>query len=218
MSADRPQHCPRCGSKTPDHGAYCPDCGADLFGYDASSEAAAGQGGSQDPSDGPTRRQFLLGGALVGSVAAGGLFVGWREFRQTSRTRHTVYGEGWDVERSSGPQSASLEGQVTVPAGRYAARFFDPDVSVTYSIAFDVQSGGPIDLLFMEDDEYERYRDRDDDVQVLSALTAFDSATAALEETVAAGEYTLVVDNTSVYGTSPDGEAVVDLLITADVA
>lgn len=221
MSEDRPQYCPRCGTDAPDHGAYCPNCGADLFGHVDDGDETVAQTppqSSDDSGPGPSRRQFLLGGALIGSVAIGGAVMGWQEFLQSSPPQHAVYGEGWDVERSTGPQSARLEGEVTAPAGRYAARMFEPSASATYRVAFDVRSDGPIDLLFLESDEYGRYRDRDGDVQVLTDLSAFDSTEAALEGTVTPGEYAIVIDNTGVYGASPDGDAVVDLLITAEVA
>ncbi|WP_275882794.1 zinc ribbon domain-containing protein [Halorhabdus sp. BNX81] len=211
---ETPTYCPVCGAEAPGSGRYCSECGSDLLGEtgrapeEPPADEALGAGGAGDGPTLVTRRRLLLGGGAV--LLGGGAIVALDSLGQTT---HRVYGEGWDVERSSGLTSETLEGTVTIPSGRYATRILEPDVAVEYSVEFEVTDGGPIDVILLDDDEYDRYRDRNSDVQHRAQRTAAESG--QLTTSVGAGEYDLVFDNTGVYGTSPDGEVTVSLTITA---
>jgi len=233
MAEERPEYCPRCGVKTPDSGAYCPECGADLLAYteadtdtDASSDADGSMDrrpdvtGGPDQSAGPSRRQYLLGGGLVGAVAVGGGFVAWQQLqegeeKENEKPIHRLYGEGWDLEDTTGQQSIRQEGTVRLPKGAYASLTFHPQTGTRYSVEFAVLDGHPIDLFVMDDDEYDRYRDRDRDTQYLTELSSIRSVEDSVRGALSPGEYHFVFDNTGVFGADPQEKVTVEISITA---
>ncbi|MFW5896259.1 MAG: zinc-ribbon domain-containing protein [archaeon] len=211
-----PEYCPRCGASVPGDTKYCGECGEDLLAYSpddggpASAAPPQPADGGQDDSPLVTRRRLLVGGGAV--LFGGAAIVG---IGALSESEHRVH-DGWDVERSTGLDSMTLEGTVTIPPGQYAARIFEPETTVEYTTEFEVTDGKAIDVLFLDDGEYDRYRDRDDDVQIRGKR--MNARAGDFEVTVGSGEFHLVFDNSAVYGASPSGEATVSLTITATPA
>lgn len=219
--------CPSCGAQVDTTHNYCRECGTAVAhvgdGRPAQSGGGtpSGQPGRRHrshaaPSDGDTsvvtRRNLLIGaGAVAGLVGLGGCALGAAVL---SRPDHRVH-DGWDVERTEGLRSVTLDGTLTLPEGRYAGRNLRPDLALQYDVEFDVSRGGSVDVFTVQEDEYDRYRDRADNFEFVSSLSTTDSSGATLSGTLGAGEYKLVVDNTGVYGADPGGEVEMDIYVSA---
>lgn len=213
------RYCPECGQQVYAEAAYCDRCGADISDITGAGSGRGGEEAPQEPHGEPgqeptglvTRRRVLIGGGavLVGGAAIVGLGT-------LSEPEHRIYGEGWDVERSQTTTGANLEGTLELPAERYAAWELTPQTSVRYTIDFDVVEGEAIDVFVTDDDEYDRYRERDEDFQVY--LRARESTGEEMSEIFSADEYRLIFDNTAVFGAQPGSDVTIELTVEASVA
>lgn len=210
MSDERPQYCPRCGAEAPAHGQYCAECGADLLAELEDEPQVTEESGGRGYTL-LSRRDLLLSGGLL---TVGGL-GGWWLLRDNGQSEHRIYGEGWDVERAKKTRSVEINGSVTIPEGRYAVRQFRPQVAAELTVSFEVTRGDAIDMFVVDDGEYDRYRDRDRDLQLYGRAQNAVADSVSVE--LGAGEYRVIFDNTAVYGARPSGEVVADVTITASL-
>jgi len=217
VDVETPTYCPVCGAEAPESGRYCSECGSDLLGETnrAPNEPAADDdsaiGEESNSITTLTRRRVLFGGGAI--ALGGGAILG---LDALNKPTHRVYGEGWDVERDSGLATSILEGTVTIPAGRYAARILQPSTAAEYNVDFEVTGGGAIDVFLFDDDEYDRYRDQNTDFQLLARVR--NETSGQLSTTVGAGDYRIVFDNTGFVGADPSGEVTVAIELTASRA
>lgn len=157
------------------------------------------------------RRTFLVTAATTTTVPLAGC---------SGDPDHGLASNAWgNTERSESEYGTTIEGTMTLAAGEYTARDVEPDEPVLLEVDFAVSSGGPIDVFLLEATEYQdRYRDGEgDEIQFLQGFSATESDSGVLRDTLAAGEYVLVLDNTGVWATSPDGEVTIDLSVLTSV-
>jgi uncharacterized Zn finger protein (UPF0148 family) len=161
------------------------------------------------------RKQLaLVGGGLV--VAAGGVGA-MAVLGGGGKPQHQLIGAdtSWESDRTDGQGETIVTASITLPKGRYAWRSLSPRTTVEVVLDVDVENG-PIDVLTMDDGEYDRYRDREKDAEYLRGLSELQTNGTRLEATVS-DDYKIVVDNTGVYGASPSGAASIDLTLTARI-
>ena len=211
-------YCIECGAEHDASADFCPSCGSAIGEHTQGKQSEANnRSGEVSDADGGgrliTRRRALLGGGVVGGVLVGGFVLG----ELGGGPQHQLNGEGWDVTTSSGGRSESLTGAVTLPGGNYAVRELNPAVGVDVRIDFDVPSGQPVDILTMNQTNYSDYREAADNIQFNAGLSATGSTGDILTGGIGAGDYRFIVDNTGVYGATPDGEVRVDVELTASV-
>jgi len=157
-----------------------------------------------------TRRKVLAGGMVCGAGAIIGVAVLAGAFEPPHSAAPE---EAWSGDQSPSVTNETVEGTVRVDAGEYYARSIRSTRPIVLEIDVDVQSGGPVDLYVMHQREREAYSDRGEHVthRALSETAVTDASTGARLSPV---EHAVVIDNTGVFGTEPDGEAVVDLAVS----
>lgn len=226
-------YCPDCGLEVNAEDTFCSNCGHDLRepareenttsepeeGHQPSSArpeypAAGGapNESSKDADSGQlvTRRRAIIGGTIVA------LGLGGYVYSEAAKPKHRITDTGaWNVEETRTQRSQSIEGVVVVPEGRYAVRTITPNQTITVTVDASVQGSDSVDLYIMDDDEYDRYRERDRDFQVRFAET--EVVDLSRETELGSGDYVFVIDNTGVFGATPDGEVSVDISLTVSI-
>jgi hypothetical protein len=152
------------------------------------------------------RKQLaLVGGGIVGVGVLGGAAI---TILGGGKPKHRIIsGDAWSIESEQPRFRATLR----LPKGRYAGRTYTVNLQAPLNIEAEITENGPIDVLTMPDDEYDRYRDRERDTQYLTELSELQTEFTDLSGELGDGDYTVVFDNTGVFGANPSGEAIVDV-------
>lgn len=163
------------------------------------------------------RRQFLAGAsALTLAASTAGCFVIVDEVLDrtgSSRTHKLVDPSRWsDRETSGSVASSGISGTVEIASGYYATQGLDPEAPVEYHCEWETE-GNPLDVLLMEEEEYDdRFRDAEVS-EFLSAPSSEDTTGGSVTEEIGDGEYVLVLSNSEKLGTKPEGTVVVDVSV-----
>jgi hypothetical protein len=130
-----------------------------------------------------------------------------------------------DGRRSPGAESELVSGTLRIEPGSHETRGFSLPgerwLTVSASLSdrsVDVKRDGPaVDVFVVDPDAAARYR-RGEPFEYLGGVSMPDVVNGEVADTVAAGEYELLVDNTDRGVGAPDGsgvDAVVDVAVTA---
>lgn len=160
-------------------------------------------------------RRTVIGG-VVGATAT---LVGCTDLRQDlgATGKHQHASDPWE-SRSQSQTAAGyeLDAQVVLPQGTYAIQTYGPDVAFRFSLEGTVERGGPIDVWVMEDDEFDRYREREDALY-LSSVSRSEVRRFDISGQLNAGDYVICFDNSAFNGAQPEGEAQVSFTMAVSV-
>lgn len=151
----------------------------------------------------PSRRSLLTSASLVPLVSSGCL--GLSSNNETSSTETKVP----DQDHDNVPDSeddypdnyvaaetvVDVSETVTIPPGDFEAYSISADRSGQILYEFLAQ-GGPIDLLFMDSEDYTKWQKGDPDSEYRIVLSFIDSASDWTEQLLPAGDWVLVLDHT----------------------
>lgn len=151
---------------------------------------------------GMQRRAFI---GCLGVVAPVGL-AGCLDDREFARAA-----DPWGEERSSeGETSTETIAEFTLASGEYAARTQSPDVPVEYE--YRVDATNPVEVIVVAHAEFDRWRD-EEEVTHFTDLHATGTQPSASGQ-LPAGRYVLVLDNTYLGETEPEGAVEGELQLT----
>jgi hypothetical protein len=155
---------------------------------------------------------MIIGGGVVSvGILGGGVY--WLmnsdsyEFEQANR----------DVWSSTQTEESDLRhrftGTLSLPKGKWTSYQLQPNFSATLEIDVDV-SEGRLDVLTMTPDEFDRFREEEDDARFYTdlSLSGIESATTITGD-ITDQAYEIVFLNSSAYGSSPDGGVDSDIVI-----
>lgn len=128
-----------------------------------------------------------------------GAALGGPGFQQADET-------AWNLDTNSAGTQA--DGTVTLQEGEYGVYTFQSGVSFQLAVEFESPSGQPVDVFVMDDDEFDRFRDRES-VSFYPEVSGQATTGYSAQATMTAGNYVLIIDNTGIGEASPDGEVTV---------
>lgn len=154
------------------------------------------------------RRTFLGAGAATAVLGTAGCL----DLASSAvEPEHRLSNDATDgIEEIDAATSQRLYGELDLSAGRYAAWSLSPRINTDLWVDVEIlDGGGTLDVYLMDDGEYDRYRDGEN-FEYYQDVSAVEVQSESLFATIDGGEYRLVVANTGMFSTSPDGAIVVD--------
>lgn len=214
-------YCSACGQEVEPQWNACPNCGHDLpeeppVRQNTPAPKNAPQS-RQEPAgqQGTTRRRWLrIGGGLASLALLGGGAWAWLS---SPPADHVNAGEGaWENrETISTNGGEALRGTVTLESGEYTGYSFETYGSAGLLAVVNSLDGGAIDIWGIKADDLERYQNGED-VPFLAEISQEGiTGQTQLVTPTATGEYYLIIDNTPIYGTDPEGEVTADIALGA---
>lgn len=117
------------------------------------------------------------------------------------------------IETSQSGPTSTTEGEASLPQGTFATRAYEPETQTGLAINYEVESGNPIDVLTMRREEFDRYSNGEDAVY-LANVSTLNEATGDMRGRITAGEYVVVLDNTTWGEGTPRNDETVSFSIT----
>lgn len=209
-------HCPACGQEIEPADDRCSTCDEPL-GEEPPADSA--ESADADEPAATTRRGWLANAGIVGAVlVAVGVGALVRVNGSLGVSTHRNVGENaWsDVTRTTGTTGERFRGTVTLRPDEFTADPWEVTGDAGITVTVGAVESGQIDVWTVADADFEAYRNGDD-VPFLTGLSE-SGITEPTELTAPAppGTYWVIVDNSTVYGAEPDGEAVADVGIVAE--
>lgn len=209
--------CPACGQEVEPTDDSCSNCG-ELLDEEPSVGESTAPGGA-DGTATTTRRGWLTNVGIVGAVlAAVGVGALVRVNGSLGVSTHRNIGENaWsDVEHLTGQTGEGLRGTVTLRPDEFTADSWEITGNEKLGITVQAVASGQVDVWTVADADFEAYRNGDDVPFLTDLSEAGVTGPAELTSPAAPGTYWVIVDNSAVYGSEPDGEAVADIEVVAD--
>jgi hypothetical protein len=149
------------------------------------------------------RRSFL-------ALAGAGVLAGCSAL---SGPEHNIIAQdAWSIDEEVNEQYRQIaNGTVDIDTGEFAPYELSPQQAVTLNVTADAEA--VFDVFVLDENEYDRYRDGDDNVSFPNDLSAFETTDVDFSARIHSGDHRVVFDNSRRYGTGPEESLTVDFSI-----
>lgn len=169
-----------------------------------------------------SRRNFLASGSVASLLSAGCLSLSQENNHTATDTEVPDKDDDFvpDAEDDypdnyiASERVVDVSETVTIPPGEFEAYSISADRDGQIAYEF-LSQGGPIDVLFMDSEDYTKWQSGDGDSEYRIVLSFIDSASDSTEQLLPAGDWVLALDHTEAQ-TLPN-ESAVDVDIELDV-
>lgn len=119
--------------------------------------------------------------------------------------------DAWQSQRHEElPTGYRQTGTASLDAQEFTALTFSGQVTFVLNYAFAVAEGGAIDVIVIDRPEFDRLRDGKD-VSHYRELASLDTTRNEVAKRLTAGDYALVIDNSSFGEATPSGSVAVEI-------